>query len=259
MPEETPGVVADSPQPDVTPAPSAEDVSPQQTSQEAPASTSQPSADEQRVPYTRFQEVIREKEALRQQAQMLAETLQRVAPQPQAAPVNNPWAGLVDHPDAATAQFWQQQQKLLAYERDLARQEAVQELQPVINAGMQELARMTAKEFRRENPEVKPGSEDERLIIAYMNGQVDGVRHPVESAKRNAMYDKLETENRAFKGKQQSVSSKVAANASDSSSGMPPTAGLPQKPRSWQDNVRDAFRKGGDLSDIANAAGMRRT
>ena len=258
MPEET-GAQETSPSPDASTASSAEQTAQDQTTEQGTPPTTQPENKPWNMPpEQRWQEVLRERDEARRAFQELATRPQQPVIQ---APVQSqdPWTGLIDHPDAATAQFWQQQRRLHQYERQMAKQEAIQELQPVIDAGMKEIARMSTVEFRRENPEIKPGSEEERLVVAYMNGQMDGVRHPMESAKRNAMYDKLESENRALKGKQSTAQTKVAANYSESSSGIPSTSGLPQKPQDWRDKVRETLRKGGDLTDVANSIGMRRT
>ena len=260
MPEDVQGAPADSPQPDASAVSSTEPTDQTQTPEQGtPPSTQTETKPWNMPPEQRWQEVLRERDEARRAFQELA--TRQAQPVIAQAPLQaqDPWMGLVDHPDAQTAQFWQQQRRLHQYERQMAKQEALQELQPVIDAGMKEIARMSTVEFRRQNPDIKPGSEDERLVVAYMNGQMDGVRHPMESAKRNAMYDKLETENRALKGKHSTVQTKVAANFSDSSSGIPSTSGLPQKPPDWRDTVRETLRKGGDLTDVANAIGMRRT
>lgn len=260
MPDEQ-GVQAASPQPDVTPAPSAEEVPvaplPEATIQAAPQAE---------VPFNqhprwieRQQELERERAsrvALEQQNRMLMETMQRFAPQ-QVRP--DMWAGKIDHPDPATAMFWQQQKQLFDVAKMEAKQEAVAELQPLIQAGMGQIAQLNVRQFRQDNPDIQPGSQDEALVIAYMEGRVDGIKHPIDSARNNAVVRRLETENRALKGKQSAVQNKVAANFSESSSGIPSSSGLPQKPQDWRDRAREAYRKGGDLADVANAIGMRRT
>lgn len=204
----------------------------------------------------RQQELERERKIsadLQRQNQLLLETMQRVAPQPTKAPVHDPWEGLVNHPDPATAQFYQQQRALVQHERQQAKQEAIAELMPVIDAGRQEIARLNTKEFRKENPEIQPGSPNEALVVAYMEGRMDGVAHPIESAKRNAMYDKLEAENRALKSKQATVPQKRAAAQPESSAGMPQTAGLPPKPGDWRERAGAVIDAGGDFVEVAQS------
>lgn len=247
MPEEVQDVAPASSPADVT-ASSAE--APEtEVSQQAPASPSP--VEEQRVPYDRFQEVIREKQALQEQTQQLMGLLQQRQAPPVTPPAHDPWDGLVNHQDAGTAQFYQNLQRVVRAERQAAKQEAVAELQPVIQAGMERIAQMDIREFRKDNPEIKPGTEEERQVIAYMNGQVDGIRHPLESAKRNAMYDRLEQENRALKGKQQQVPRKQAANT-ESSPGIPQVSGLPRKASGWKDQVGEVLDRGGNFRDAAN-------
>ena len=259
MPDNVDVTAAPSPAPDVAAAPSAVPEPLASPSGEGTLSPTQaqPVVEEARIPLSRLNEVIEQKRAAEAREARLLEALQRSQPQPQPVAQPDFWAGRTDHPDPATAQYWQGQRQMFDLAVQRGKQEAIAELQPVIQAGMSQLAQMSTKEFRRENPEIKVGSEEERQVVAYMNGQIDGVRHPIESAKRNALYDRLETENRALKSKQTLVATKVAANGSESSAGIPATSGLPGQPGNWRENVRQAFRKGGDLAAILNAAGAR--
>lgn len=204
-------------------------------------------------PQERWDEVIRQRaaaEARAQQAEALAAALAMRLPTPTVAPVRDPWEGKVNHPDPATAQFWREQRDLMAHERAQAKAEALQELMPVIDAGRQELARITTAEFRRENPDIKPGSEEERLVVAYMNGSMDGVRHPLESAKKNALFDRLVSENQALKGTKATVPQKRAAAQPEASAGIPSTAGLPPKAGDWRERAGEILDRGGGLKDV---------
>lgn len=265
MPEDMTGASAVSPQPDEKTAPSAEATqrSEQVPETGTPSSTTPAQPAEHDVPFhqhPRWIERQQELEALRQQNQALTQTVQRMAqlPQPTQAsqPAADPWDGYVNHVDPVQAQFWTQMRALVQHERQLAKHEAIRELQPVIQAGMQELVQLNLREFRKENPEVTPGSKEEANMIAYMDGRIDGVRHSLESAKRNALYDRIALENQALKGSQQSARTKLAANTSEASPGIPSTATLPAKAGNWRDRVRASYRKGGSLTEIANAAGM---
>ena len=266
MPDD-PGAVVDSPQPDVNAAPSAEEVPvaplTDGVAEGSPQSPPPASAD---VPFhqhprwiERQQELERERAArvaLEQQNRLLMETVQRAIPQPTRPDM---WAGKTDHPDAATARFWQEQKQVMEQAKQEAVAEAEARLQPLIQAGMNQLAQINVRQFRQDNPDIQPGSQEEALVIAYMEGRVDGLRHPIDSARNNAVIRRIEAENRSLKGKQTTVRAKVDANASEASSGIPSSAGLPQRPPDWRDRVRDAYRKGGDLADVANAIGMKRT
>ena len=259
MPEEE-GAPPISPTADAVAAPSAvpEVVSDQQPSGTAPPP---PSQAEERKPWNfppeeRWEELRQQRDAAlareRQAYEWLQRSQQPVAPQPAAQPVDF-WEGRINHPDPQTAQYWQGQKQMADHVAQQTRQQVMQELQPIIHATTNELARINTKEFRRENPDVKVGSEDERLIIAYMEGRVDGVRHPMESAKRNAMHERLEAENRALKSKQTATPRKAAAAATESTSGIPATAGLPPKPGDWREKAGAVIDQGGNMKDVANA------
>ncbi|HAM40750.1 MAG TPA: hypothetical protein DCP69_05280 [Candidatus Omnitrophica bacterium] len=201
-----------------------------------------------------------EKAELQRQNQLLLETMQRVAPQPQPASQPDFWEGRVNHPDPVTAQYWQGQKQMFELAVETGKQRAIAELQPVIHAGMQKLAAIDTKNFRQENPDIQPGSQEEALIIAYMEGRVDGVRHPIDSARNNAVVKRLEAENRAYKSKQALTPAKRAAAQIESSPGIPQSAGLPPKPGDWRERVGAIIDKGGSFRDAANAifGGTRR-
>jgi len=246
----------DSPPADAPAAPSAEVVeeapSEEQVSEQAtpPPSQPEPAKPWNMPPEQRWEELRKERDEARRSVQELAMRPAPPPPQP-AQPQTDPWEPFVNHADPAVAQQYRGLQQLMRHERQIAKQEAVQEMQPVIDAGRLELARLNSERFREKNPEVKPGSEEERLIVAYMSGQVDGVQHPIESAKRNALYDKLETENRALKSKHAATPQKRAAANVQAGSGIPQTAGLPGRPGSWQDRAGAIVDKGGNMLDVA--------
>jgi hypothetical protein len=249
-------------EPDATPAPSAEPEPPvqEEASEEATPQTSQPEPEQQPYnvpPKERWDEVIQQrKEAERQRDEALQfarQILQRQQPQAPAQPATDPWEALVNNQDPAVAQQWTLLKNLVQHERKLGKQDAVQELQPVIEAGMSKLAQLDLNAFRKENPDIKPGSEEERLVTAYMEGQMDGVRHPLESAKRNALFNKLDTENRALKSKQAATPGKVAAANVEHSAGIPSRSGLPGQVRSTEEQAGEVIDKGGTAIDAAKA------
>lgn len=234
------------------PAPSAE-VS--QEPQPSPEITAQPvvAPEEQRVPLTRLQEVIRERDLERQRSQQLMEVVQRVQPQAPVQPVNDPWEGLVNHPEPQTAMFYQQQKRLFEYTARQTAEQQNQSLMQVVDAGRRELAQIKISQFRKENPEIKPNSPEEQQIAVLI-----GQGYDLDTAKKLALYDRQEQELLTLRAKQSSVGAKAAANQTGPTQGMPATAGLPGRPGDWRENVRQAARKGGSLADIVNAAGASR-
>ena len=220
----------------------------------APQSPPEPEKKWNQPPPERWEEMRQARlaaEARAQQAESLARmALERATPQAQPMPVQDHWAGKVDHQDPATARYWQEVRSIVQAERQLAKQEAIQELAPVIDAGRQELASIRITDFRRANPEIKPGSAEEAQIVSYMNGQVDGVRHTLESAKRNTMFEKQAEQLRVLTQKQSGTPQKRQAALSEPSAGMTSTAGLPPKAGDWREQAGEVIDKGGNMKDV---------
>lgn len=211
----------------------------------------------------RQQELERERQRvadLQRQNHLLLETMQRVAPQSPPPQQVDFWDGRLNHPDPATAQYWQQQKQLFDLAVQTGKQSALQEITPLLTAGMQKFAANDLKVFRAENPDILPGSQEETLIIAYMEGRVDGVRHPIESARNNAVIKRLETELHTLRQKQAATPQKRQAANSERSSGIPPASGLPPRPGDWRETAGAIIDKGGDMVDVAKAifGGKRR-
>ena len=243
MPDEVLDVNAvSSPAIDV-PAPSAEVVVPAPVSEEA------------KIPLSRLNEVLEQKKAAEAREAQLLEAL-RVQRTVAAPTTTQPsfWEGRVNHADPATAQYWQQQKEMFELAKAEAKKEALQELQPAINAGVQKIAGWELREFRAQNPDIAQGSAEEQQVISYMAGQVDGIRHSLDSARNNVVIKRLEAENRALKAKQSGTPLKAAANV-ETSSGIPATAGLPLTATSWRERVGEAYEKTkGDVLATVNAA-----
>ena len=243
--------------PDAQAAPSAEVVtqtpSQEQVSQEATAPTSQPEPTD--VPFNKHprwierQRELEEARRQRDEAQRLTQLAlerQPIPQQPQVQP-QDPWAGLVDHPDSATAQFWQTQRKL---QEPLMQR--VQGLEQTVTAGTQELAELRIENFRLKNPEITPNSPEENAVAGYVRA---GYR--LNDAKKLALYDlkygKLEEEVKTLKSKQSAIPQKVAAARSEASAGIPNTSGLPPARGDWRERVSEIHDKGGTFKDMANA------
>ena len=254
MSDDPQGAPADSPQPDALAAPSA-DVLPSeaQASGQAPPPPSQPETPKpwNLPPEQRWEELRRERdEARRALNDVVARVSQPQAPS-QVQPAADPWEGLVNHPDPGTAQFWQTQYKL--QQPVLQR---VQGLERTVETGTQELAALRVENFRLKNPDILPNSVEEQAISAYVQAG-----YPLEAARKMGLFDlhygKLQEEVGTLKGKAGSVPQRMAANATEASAGIPSTSGLPRPPADWRDRARQAYRKGGGLAEVANAAGMQ--
>lgn len=208
-------------------------------------------------PAERWEELRQQKAAAEQRAQQ-AETMARMAlervqmGQP-PAPAHDPWEGKVNHPDAQTALFYQEQKRLFEYEARRVSDQSNQALMQAVDAGRRELAGLKISQFRKENPEIKPNSPEEQAIAGFL-----GQGHDLDTAKKLALYDRQEQELLALKAKHASAGQKMAANQTGPTSGIPATSGLPGRPGDWRENVRQAARKGGSLADIINAAGASR-
>ena len=254
MPEEAQDAVVDS-SPTDAPAPSAE-VTPVQepVSQEgtAPSTPTEP-AQFNMPPAERWEE-LRQQRVQAEERAAKAESLAQLALQklqnPQGQPEVDPYAGM----DAPTAEFYRNMDKRIEQKAAQLADQRIAGVLQAVDAGRRELAGMKIAQFRKENPDIKPGSQEEVAIAGYVQNGVD-----LDSAKKLALYDKLEAENRALKSKHSAVGSKVAANATGPTSSIPAGAGLPGRPGDWRENVREAAKKGGSLADILNAAGATRT
>ena len=260
MPDDPQDAAAGSfPAPDA-PATSSVEASPvqEQVSQEgtAPSTPATPEPTFHMPPAERWEELRQQKVAAEARAAQ-AEAMTRMALErvqsPPGTPQADPWEGLVNHSDPQTALFYQQQQRLFQHEARRIAEQQNQSVLQAVDAGRRELAAIKISQFRKENPEIKPDSPEEKAIAGLVSQGYD-----LDTAKKLALYDRQAQELLALKAKQSSVGQKVAANATGPTSGMPAQTGLPGKPGDWRDNVRQAFRKGGGIADVVNAAGASR-
>src|SRR3990167_1361800 len=253
MPEEVQDAVVESSPTDA--AVSSTEVTEQTQVSEQVTPTPEPVKEFHMPPAERWEE-LRQKHIAAEERAQRAETMARMALERVQAPISpqaDPWDGKVNHPDAQTAMFWQEQKRLFEYEARRVSDQQNQSLLQVVDAGRRELAALKISHFRRENPDIKPDSPEEKAIAGLVSQGYD-----LDTAKKLATYDRLEQENQALKSKQSSVGSKAAANATGPTTSIPAGAGLPGKPGDWRENVRQAARKGGSLADILNAAGASR-
>ena len=183
-------------------------------------------------------------------AEQLAQLALQKLQNPQAQPETDPYAGM----DAPTAEFYRNMDKRIEQKATQLADQRIAGVLQAVDAGRRELASIKISQFRKENPDIVPGSKEESAIAGYVQQGMD-----LDMAKKIVRYDTLESENRALKSKQGLVGSKVSANATGPTSSIPAGAGLPGKPGDWRENVRQAAKKGGSLAEILNAAGASRT
>ena len=182
-------------------------------------------------------------------AEQLAQLALQKLQNPQAQPETDPYAGM----DAPTAEFYRNMDKRIEQKATQLADQRIAGVLQAVDAGRRELASIKISQFRKENPDIVPGSKEETAIAGYVQQGMD-----LDMAKKIVRYDTLESENRALKAKQSSVGQKVAANQTGPTTGIPSTSGLPGRPGDWRETVKEAHRKGGSLADILNAAGASR-
>ena len=248
------GAAGASPTPDAVAAPSADVVeapSQEQVTEQAPPPTSQPEPEKtfNMPPPERWEELRKQREDAErraQQAEQLAQlALQKLqTPQVTVQPDVDPYAGM----DAATAEFYRNMDKRIEVKATQLAEQKLQGVLQAVDAGRRELAEIKISQFRKDNPDIKLGSQEEALIAGYVQSGYD-----LQSAKKLALYDKLEAENRAFKTKQSTVPQRVAAARTESSSGIPAASGLPPKQGDWRERVGSILDKGGNVRDAAKA------
>ena len=250
MPDEQDAVV----DPSTTDAPASSAEQPQVSEQETPPTTLPEPVKEFNMPPAERWEELRQHRLQAEERAVKAEQLAQLALQklqnPQAQPETDPYAGM----DPTTAEQYRALDRRIDQRAAQLADQRIAGVLQAIDAGRRELAGMKIAQFRKENPDIKPGSQEEVAIAGYVQQGVD-----LDSAKKLALFNKLEAENRALKLKQSAVGSKVAANATGPTASIPAGAGLPGKPGDWRENVREAAKKGGSLAEILNAAGATRT
>ena len=245
MPDEQDAVV--DPSPTDAPAPSAE--------QEQVVEQIQPEpVKEFNMPPAERWEELRQQRVQAEERAAKAEQLAQLALQklqnPQAQQEVDPYAGM----DPTTAEQYRALDRRIEQRANAIADQKIQGVLQAVDAGRRELASIKISQFRKENPDIVPGSKEESAIAGYVQQGMD-----LDMAKKIVRYDTLESENRALRSKQSTVGSKVAANATGPTTSIPAGSGLPGKPGDWRENVREAAKKGGSLADVLNAAGASRT
>ena len=114
----------------------------------------EPVVEEERIPYSRFKDVVDEKNWYKQQMEGILQ--QRQSQQQLQQPQTDPYAGMTPEEE----RFWRAVD-------DRAKKIAQQELQqigPVIDAGRMELAQLKVQQFRNQHPDIKENSPEEIQI-----------------------------------------------------------------------------------------------
>ena len=243
MPDEVQGVGADS-----LPADGTTDSSSDSTPLAQPASEQGTPPSTQPVvaveppfhEHPRWKEVQQEKDALREQNRVLAETLQRVV-QPAPVAEADPWAGLVNHLDPATAQFYQQQRVLFQHEARRVADQQLQPLQQAVGMGRAQLAQVTLSKFYQDNPDITPQSPEALDIAARVQQG-----YPLEEAKWIVMGPRYAQQAKTVSQSAQVKSHQAAQKRQlppDSGSGIPAASGLPARQPSFRETLQQELVK----------------
>lgn len=201
-----------------------ETVDPSSTEQQAQDTESgtpqQPESQEQeQAPlheHPRFKEVIDEKNWYKQQLeqQLSKQQSQQVQPTQQPQQPVDPYAGMT--PEQEQAARWIDQ-RIEARAKEIAQKE-IGTIKPVVQQGYQEIINMKVGEFRRNFPDIQPGSSDEKQIAGLMRQGLSmnqaywahmgerGVQQKVQQIKQQNQR-KLEQKRQANVGMQPSVPS----------------------------------------------------
>ena len=232
MPEEE-GAEGVPPTPDAVPAPSAD--APLQVPGQIPPPEAKPW---NQPPEERWNEVLRQRDEARNQATAALQLAQQAqanqtAAQPQVRPIPAHLEGLVNHPDQATAAFWQQVQRVAEMQ--------VAPLQQTLELGRQQLAQVTVSQFRRDNPDIVPGSAEEQAISARI-----AQGYPLEEAKRIVMYDVLQSKlSQQSSSQAQKQAAQKRQASPEGSPGIPATAGGPQAKKSFRETQEAELKAAG--------------
>jgi hypothetical protein len=169
--------------------------------------------EEQKVPYTRFQEVNQEKNWYKQQLeQQLANQQQMPQQIQQPPPQQNQYANMTPEEE----RFWRAVDERAAKVAN----EQFQKVTPLFNTGLQEIASMKVQQFRQAHPDIKPNSPEEVEIASRIQTGYDP-----NDAYWSVMGPRgvQRAENMAVKKVQQKIVQKRQANV-ESSAGVAPAS-----------------------------------
>jgi hypothetical protein len=171
--------------------------------------------EEARVPYSRFKDVVEEKNWYKQQ---LEQRLSQQQPQQQQQPATNPYAGMTPEEE----RFW----RAVDERARMQAAEQFKQIAPVIDAGRQELATMKVQQFRNAHPDIKPDSPEEIAIAEKINAG-----YPPEDAYKLVMWDRrvAQAEKQANSVVKQKIEAKKQANVEQSSIPQGTTAPIKSK------------------------------
>lgn len=216
-----------------------------ESSPEAPAEATAQQAEQKEVPFhehPRWQEIQREKQEVqeekdywRNKAMEFAEKV--TAPKQVEMPTEDDYANM----DAETEKFYRNLDA--RYEKRM-KKFAEEVSRPILEENRiikQRLAEMWQKDFRRENPDVKPGSEEERLIASKVKQG-----YSLEDAAFLVMGPKRIKEAEAKGQAKKAVKTEEKMKANIETSSIPRVSGLPtERKRSFRETLDDNLKKAG--------------
>lgn len=179
-----------------------------------------------RVPYSRLKEVVDEKNSYKQMLENLIQRQQ--SQQPVQQPQADPYAGMT----LEEKNFWEQVDRRAEVRAKQIVQTELQQVNPVLEAGRQEIAIMKVQQFRQAHPDIKPNSPEEMEIAQRIHQGY----HP-EDAYRIIMFDKVKagTVTQVKQQVKQQINNKKMANVETSSS--VPVNAQPQPKMSFREKM----------------------
>ena len=207
-------------------------------------------------PQERWEAMVKDKQEAERRAQQ-AEAMARMALeklQPTQAPTAQQeidrYAGMAPE----TAEFYRNLDRRIDIAAEQKANEKLELGRKQMEAMQQKVIALEVDRFREKNPGIKPNSAEETAISGYINQG-----HTLDNAKKLALFDSLESENKQLKQKQSNLPKKVAASNVERGAGIPESAGLPPRQGNWRAEAGDIMDRGGDIRDVANALfGKRR-
>lgn len=184
-------------------SPEAETQPTQETETPTPQEDETPEAEEQRVPYDRFKEKVDEANWYKQQLEQQMQ--QPKTQQPIQQPTTDPYAGMT----AEEKVFWQQQRKIAREEAESVAKTKEAEYKAQFEQQQRVISNLLTRDFRREFPDVKRGSQEEQAIAKRISQG-----YPPDEAYKLEMWDKKvgDKKSQTQQTQQQRLEAKQKAN-----------------------------------------------
>jgi hypothetical protein len=133
--------------------PTTETVTPQ-TTETSESQEQETTQEEERIPYSRFKDVVEEKNYYRQQLEN--ERNRQISSQQLPQPTTDPYTGMTPEEE----RFW----RMVDQRAEKIAEQKVQRINPMLEAGIREITQMKVQSFRSAHPDIKPNSPDETAI-----------------------------------------------------------------------------------------------